>query len=320
MNYITRPRDVVLGRMREAQSQFFGDGEDNGLSHSQINSTTINSSIPMESYPLVVIHLRTGWSDEMQRQSSAWEALDCGDEEQLPIDMVPHAINSINLEAILLDTAHYSDEIFGPGRWRLYFASDAPGLRRYVHHVLSSRAAGIAWNTGPIGHNSLGGSLVDERRGEDLRRDMAVSAMSDLIIMSEADLLVSLPSRFPGAAKLRSMCPYQRTVDVPGMPREALSMSGLVLALARGMYGNLGADTLPGVLNVTAAEVEANFGHSRNVTHRSTANNGTHWSPRLTDAMAKRFFSFLRGKGENPCTLSEDPVRSCFCMLKLSHQ
>jgi hypothetical protein len=266
---ITQPKEMVASKVQHIASQL-REG------HNEIR------------FPLVALHFRTGWSDEMQRNFKGWDALgSCADyREQFGVMAPQKAMAEVDLQGVLMDVAVAADKAFGPKKWRLYVASDAPAVRTFARHMLESRTAGpVVWVEGPIGHN-MGGSFV----ANNVNLEIAANAFVDILIMSEADMLVTLPSKFPKAANTRSMCP-QRYLELAGHPRHTLATAGSILGKA-------------------ALQLQ-----SRRLSDRDD----DPWSPQLTKDEKNTFFDILPGGKYNGCTQDADPVRACFCLLKLGH-
>ena len=125
---------------------------------------------------------------------------------------------------MLLDTAHAADKMFGPWNWRLYVASDAPGVRRYAQHLLQAHTPKNVWNKGIVGHNYMGGQTTTLEE----KIETSIGAFADVLIMIQSDLLVSLSSKFPKAGEMIGMCP-QRAIHFPGHPRHDLATNGGLL-------------------------------------------------------------------------------------------
>jgi len=258
---ITQPKELVATKVKNILSQLYD--KTNRL-------------------PLVAVHLRSGWSDEMSARQAAWNALgSCNDYRDKYYAHPPWAFSEIDLEGMVLDIAAAADKMFGPKQWRLYVASDAPAARAYVSRMLESRTAGpIVWLEGTIGHNygGIGAATMDQNI------QVSVNALAEVVVMSEADFFVILPSKFPTSAKWRSICP-QRFIEMRGHPRHDLAILGNVLTRALSKDGTKEA-----------------------------------WSPNLTAEEERTIFWKALPKGHNnPCAQDGDPFRACFCLLKLGH-
>ena len=114
-----------------------------------------------------------------------------------------------------------ADSAFGERGWQLFIASDAPAVKRHVAHRLGPRTATGATmvTVGRIGHNYARGKM---KRSAEENMEISVNALADLILLSEAALLVQSSSKFPDAAHARAQCD-QRRVKLPGFPRHALA-------------------------------------------------------------------------------------------------
>jgi hypothetical protein len=261
---ITQPKEMVASKVQDIASQL-REGHETQL-------------------PLVALHFRTGWSDEMQRNFYGWDALGpCADYREQFSFMAPHnAMSEVDLQGVLMDVAVAADKAFGPRKWRLYVASDAPAVPHFARHMLESRTAGpVVSVQGPVGHNYFGGSSTTK----DEKIEIAANAFVDMHVMSEADMLVSLSSKFPKASSMRSMCP-QRYTELKGHPRHNLAMAGGFLSKA----------------------LQSRLSNSHDP-----------WSPQLTEDEKNSFFDILPEGKHNGCTQDADSVRACFCLLKLGH-
>jgi hypothetical protein len=261
---ITQPKEMVASKVQDIASQL-REGNETQL-------------------PLVALHFRTGWSDEMQRNFNGWDALgSCADYREHFSFMAPHkAMTEIDLQGVVMDVAAAADKAFGPRKWRLYVASDAPAVRHFVRHMLESRTVGpVVWVQGSVGHNYFGGSSTTKNE----KIEIAANAFVDIQVLSEADMLVSLPSKFPKASNMRSMCP-QRYLELKGHPRHNLATAGSILDKAL---------------------------QSR------ISNRDDPWSPQLTEDEKNSFFDILPEGKHNGCTQDADSVRACFCLLKIGH-
>ncbi|CAJ1947281.1 unnamed protein product [Cylindrotheca closterium] len=260
---ITRPREAVATKLEQVAAKFAENSSDH--------------------LPLVALHIRAGWSDELER-NAAWNAL--GNCEDFPHDMenTPLAVNEIDLKGILLDTAHAADRMFGMANWRLYVASDAPGIRRYVQYLLHTRTPKIVWNEGRVGHNYLGGQTTTTEE----KIETSISAFSDVLVMAQADLLVSLVSKFPKAGEMISMCP-QRAIQLRGHPRHRLAITGHVL---------------------------------KNAFRLRTNQTDPYWTPELSLTVGdmEKFWDHLPFGKNNSCAKAENQLRSCYCLLKQAHE
>ena len=219
---------IIIGFCRYAISR--------PLDHVQakIDETMADSD---QSLPLVAIHVRTGWADEMaadggkdwknnapgdnpsESSSAAWKDLRCDDVEDdyfasagetiqtaskpqmitslvlfnmapqtviemcfasIPAPYVPGAgcktrlgsgikevftkrllfmfgfqNNGQNLQSVLATVADIADKVFDVGKWRLFIASDAPGIKSYSQAVLGERVSGRILSTmGAIGYHT----------------------------------------------------------------------------------------------------------------------------------------------------------------------
>ena len=274
---ITQPKEAVANKVAAITSRY------NQLQNQQ---GEINIAILQKQLPLVAIQIRTGWGDEKHRNMRAWDALGgCSEYKEQFKNMHHKAVSEVNVQEMILDTALAADRAFGKKQWRAYIASDAPGIRHYAKHILEARVATehIQWVDGKIGHNTRPGASTTAE-GE---ADISVNALVDIIMMSSANMLVSINSKFPRAANMRSMC-TQRYAELRGHPRHGLATAGSILTKSYSRKSSTGTDD-------------------------------SHWIPDLTEEEKERFFATLPDGDQNLCTRANDPVRACFCFKKLSH-
>lgn len=181
--------------------------------------------------PILAIHVRTGWVDAIARQADVWDNLKCdGEPAELrrrlsSVDagmMVNSRAGGAGEETPLNELAarviRDADRAWGVGGWDAYVASDAPGVRRWLGEKLRAEGVrAVRHLNGTIGHNywATGAPRGRGFGGEDAQ------ALADLILLSEADVIVHYRSDFPQSAADRSFCPGLRLV-VGGHPRHAL--------------------------------------------------------------------------------------------------
>lgn len=264
---ITQPQEAVATKVAAINSLYYDEGES-----------------AAQHLPLLSIQIRTGWGDEQNRNMNAWDALgDCSEYKEQFTNMHHKAVSEINVQEMLTDAALAADRAFGVKQWRAYIASDAPGIRQYAKQVLESRATGrILWVEGAIGHNAVPGATMTQ----DEKTEIAINAFVDIIMMSSAHMLISINSKFPKAANMRSMCP-QRFTELRGHPRHGLADSGGIL--------------------------------TKSLDKRPRGDDIGKWVPELSDGEKETLFASLPDGDKNMCTQAPDPIRACFCLKKLSH-
>jgi hypothetical protein len=191
------------------------------------------------------------------------------------------AVTDIDLKRVVNDAVIAANKSFGVNNWRIYVASDAPGIKLYISKFLEPYTAGPpTYLKGAVGHNFKGGM----GNTKDDKVEISINAFVDMDIMSEAAMLIYLNSKFPEVANIRSQCP-QRHLRITGHPRHALAKAGMKLTKA------LSAGALR-----TAP-----------------------WRPALDEGNLNEFIESLPEGRNNLCLQDSDPVRSCFCLVKLSH-
>ena len=63
--------------------------------------------------------------------------------------------------------------------------------------------------------------------------------------------------------------------------------------------------------------------HRHNKDNKRSANASnpyTPWTPELTEGEMQEFWNLLPHGQDNPCAKSDNPIRSCYCMIKQGHQ
>ncbi|KAL7529052.1 hypothetical protein ACHAWF_004603 [Thalassiosira exigua] len=237
--------------------------------------------------PLVGVHVRTGWADELSRRSAAWDALgDCAEYRgSYGIDGVEAAGEAVlGLVDLVNRTKHAADSAFGAGKWRAFVASDAPAAKVYASTVLSNDGGGTAmYFEGKVGHNNDQNSR--HRRG--IHDEISMTSMADLMMLSTASIVVMLSSEFPEAAVRRSVCTVRKLkYKVRPYPRHRLWDIGTVLMKALG---------------------------------RRKPNEPSPWTPHLEEDEMKLLETMLPQGKNHPCLSDPHSKRSCLCLFKLGH-
>ncbi|OEU21222.1 hypothetical protein FRACYDRAFT_234848 [Fragilariopsis cylindrus CCMP1102] len=121
---------------------------------------------------------------------------------------------------ILVPLRKRANTKFGKKKWRLYVASDAPGIKLVIANYLSGEYYKNAlMTTGSIGHNHDGVTSRTTKENEEVETNVFV----DLIMMSESSLFTFIGSKFPQVAAKRSMCEQEiLPAGGSGMPRHTL--------------------------------------------------------------------------------------------------
>lgn len=202
--------------------------------------------IPEEQHlPLVAIHVRTGWADEMGRRKQIWDRYvgtssvcfhedvinyvhgDDGSGSNISVaDSLGKAIydtgfsgSSFSLDGFLDSVSDKANANYGIKQWKLFVASDAPAVKRYASNYLRGNYIGnkALMTKGFMVHNHDGSS----RRSHEDNLRININLFADLIIMSESSLFGYTISKYPGVAALRSQC-NQETIQPRGHPRHDL--------------------------------------------------------------------------------------------------
>lgn len=127
-----------------------------------------------------------------------------------------------------------------------------------------------------VGHNNN-----NEQGRTSVQNDaVAINAISDLLLLSDSDMLVYLSSKFPKVAGQRAVCP-QRRHELKGHPRHALAKMSKLLSRVSLEGGGVGAP--------------------------------------LTEQTRKELLDFLPGGSSNSCMQAEEPLRACACYFKMGH-
>ena len=205
--------------------------------------------------PLVAIHVRTGWADEMAVRKHVWDRFvntssvcshedvinyvhgDDGsgssnnqtdDHDDDVADSLGKAIYDTGASGIDFSLDGFLDSVrdkananYGIKQWRLFVASDAPAVKRYASNYLRGNYIGneALMTKGFIVHNHNGAS----RRSHEENVRTNINLFADLIIMSESSLFGYTSSKYPGVAALRSQC-NQETIQPRGHPRHDLAI------------------------------------------------------------------------------------------------
>mmetsp|Transcript_12223 Transcript_12223/g.26719 ORF Transcript_12223/g.26719 Transcript_12223/m.26719 type:complete len:481 (-) Transcript_12223:137-1579(-) len=257
---------------------------------------------PVPARPLVGVHIRTGWADETNRRFKGWDALGtcadyldvyfsgtAGNRRLGPAGRgVRDGKNNLSLELLIADTVAASDEAFGENNYVVYVASDAPAVKRYIKDFYASEGSKVhvILHEGIMGHNA--GKLSDKlQRTKEENLEVGRNSIVDLIMLSEATLLVHLSSKFPDAASHRNQC-GQRTVKLRGHPRHGLDDVGSILE--RAFDRDSGLEPI-----------------------------GKDWVPNLDEKALNKLAELLPKGRLHECFEDVTPSRSCMCFFKLSH-
>ena len=237
---ITQPKEIVQTKINELMALDDDDDDDDDNEDKEV------SLADDPELPLVAIHIRTGWADEMARNSdSTWNSLEfldiCRKYNNQKNSRNNNNLLVYNLEddddpyhydqAVTTETRSLADDIlvplrkrantkFGKKKWRLYVASDAPGIKLVIANYLSGEYYKNAlMTTGSIGHNHDGVTSRTTKENEEVETNVFV----DLIMMSESSLFTFIGSKFPQVAAKRSMCEQEiLPAGGSGMPRHTL--------------------------------------------------------------------------------------------------
>ena len=270
---LTAPTPAVAARVRRAQR-----GTDAAL-------------------PLVAFHLRTGWADTSDPSAKdGWATLGtCARFQERYANATDGGLGvashdgSLGLSGLLRTVSDAADAAFGARHWRAFVASDAPAARDAASAYLEGRCdGGAARNDGGV----LGHNADTPEAGE--------SALSDLLLLAEADFLVYLTSKFPAAAARRRACPA-RSVDVGRPTRHAVFDLGplLTTGLKARREGQMTQDAAgpPGQKPR---------------------------SPLYLPGPARRELAKIVGfdaaGGPHRCLDDADPLESCACFFRIAHE
>mmetsp|Transcript_12014 Transcript_12014/g.23941 ORF Transcript_12014/g.23941 Transcript_12014/m.23941 type:complete len:460 (-) Transcript_12014:111-1490(-) len=249
---------------------------------------------PVPARPLLGIHVRTGWADEVNRREAQWDALgDCteyrdqyfGDGGRLgPAGTgVRDGRDNFSLRPFVADALAASDAAFGEDNYVVFVASDAPAVKYYVKDYVASTGSNVEtiFHEMKLGHNA--GQQSNHIKSMDHNLEVQRSTIVDLIMLSEATLLANISSKFPDAAHTRNQC-GQRRVDVWGHLRHRLSDAGGLLEKA--------------------------------LAHRGGEED---WVPDIDAQGMDKLATVLPHGKQHQCFDDAAPSRSCMCFLKLAH-
>ena len=192
---ITQPKKIVQHKINELLALDYDDVNDLEL-------------------PLVAIHIRTGWADEIARKAdqtwNSFEFIDlCNNKNHNkswdldPYDKAVTTETRLLVDDLLLPLRQRANTKYGKMKWRLYVASDAPGMKTVIaNYFHDDYYKSALMTTGSIGHNHDG---VTSRSA--IEKEMVgTNVFVDLIMMSEASLFTFIGSKFPQVASKRLMC------------------------------------------------------------------------------------------------------------------
>jgi hypothetical protein len=202
-----------------------------------------------------------------------------------------------------------ADEAFGEHSYAVFVASDAPAVKYYVRELsaASGSRAKVVFHEMKTGHNAgrFSPPSVEARSTMDEYLEVQRSTAVDLILLSEATLLVSMTSKFTEAAHLRDQC-GQRHIKVQAYPRHGLAEVGAMLDAALHRRDD-GAAAGRG-------------GGGRRATVVAAAEE--RWVPDFDAAsiatLEATLPSGLNG-AHHECFDDPSPTRSCMCYFKLAH-
>ena len=307
---ITQPRGIVQTKVDEIL-----------LQSSSSSSSSSSSQLP-EVLPLVALHVRTGWADELARRKWAWDGLNdthvCNDPDVMeyvamegggerksksvtadPYSMAVTDEDFLLQEHILDPLRAKANKKFGKNQWRLFVASDAPGIKDYTANYLKDDvyANKVLMTTGTIGHNHDGYKIRSPEDSEAIN----VNAYVDLIVMSEASLFAYLPSKFPVVAAMRAQCDQEVMKPGGGIhPRHALSD-----------IGGIATEFIPALRDKKENENKTN--ENKNNNKHFDKQQYKKWFDEMTKILAQN-------KGIRPkCLDSKKPVEACLCWVKRAH-
>eukprot|EP00978_Attheya_sp_CCMP212_P033878 scaffold139025_cov49-Attheya_sp.AAC.1 len=143
--------------------------------------------------------------------------------------------------------------------------------------------------TGQVWHNN---NYNSGGRPQSANDEAAELSLADMIVLSMASMVVSMPSKFPASAILRSVCP-RRTITLHGHPRHGLTKMGIVLGRA----------------------LKKKKPNNENGEEQEEAI----WIPNLGEEDKKELEEWLPGGKSHPCMKDPHPDRACMCFIKLGH-
>ena len=115
--------------------------------------------------PLIAVHVRTGWADELVRRRDVWDKFSTSvcshnDVAQYVSDPLGHAIYDtnfpeFNLDGMLDQVSEKANAKYGRQQWRFFVASDAPAVKQYAMDYLKGNYVGDEALTthGLVSHN-----------------------------------------------------------------------------------------------------------------------------------------------------------------------
>ena len=251
--------------------------------------------------PLVAVHVRTGWADELVRRRDVWDKFSTSvcshnDVAQYVSDPLGHAIYDtnfpeFNLDGMLDQVSEKANAKYGRQQWRFFVASDAPAVKQYASDYLKGNYVGdealmthglVSHNVG-VRHGQIPNSAVDT---EEINANVFV----DLIILSESSMFGYISSKYPAVAALRSQCSQENVFsDRAGKPRHELCQISEIARIYRIDGG--GSD-------------EHERSHFEN--------------PSTYDSLLDKLQQHLP-KNSRSCLDSNQPMLACICWVKRAH-
>jgi hypothetical protein len=283
--------------------------------------------------PLVALHVRTGWADEMDRREWLWKSFNqsvCSSEtvagyatDPLGDTISDISVPKFSLDNLLTRLGQRANSKYGKKKWRFFVASDAPAVKRYASNRLKGNFVGAnkgnnqnknddvdddddddeaLMTHGLIAHNRP--KRPEKRTSEEIEM-VNLNAMTDLIVLSESSLLAYLTSKYPRAAHMRSQCP-QEILGSPSHPRHDLASMANVAAKFVTSPWFLTEDILDDDENDENYEL-----------HRKRRQNPKH--TRANYNSWKETLESLLPQNSRSCLESTQPMLACLCWVKRGH-
>uniref|UniRef100_A0A7S3QAU4 Uncharacterized protein n=1 Tax=Chaetoceros debilis TaxID=122233 RepID=A0A7S3QAU4_9STRA len=273
--------------------------------------------------PLVAVHVRTGWADELVRRQHIWDKFNtdiCSHNDVAPYvhnnnnatrtsGQIPNKVDRLadplgqaiydtakpefHLDGMLDDVKQKANAKYGRQQWRFFVASDAPAVKQYASEYLKGNYVGdeALMIHGLVSHNYGNDSIP---RSATDTEDINTNSFADLIILSESSMLGYTSSKYPGVAALRSQCPQDIVFMSNAHPRHDLAL----------------------VADLAGKYIDGRISDEHEHEHD---NERSHFEdPSNYDSLLDQLRQYLP-KTSRSCLDSNQPILACVCWIKQAH-
>jgi len=251
--------------------------------------------------PLVAVHVRTGWADELMLRRDVWDKFSTSvcshnDVAQYLSDPLGHAIYDtklpeFNLDGMLDQLSEKANAKYGRQQWRFFVASDAPAVKQYASDYLKGNYVGdeALMIHGLVSHNYPGRGSIPRSATD--TEEINTNSFVDLIILSESSMLGYISSKYPRVAALRSQCPQDIVFTSNAHPRHDL---------------------------VLVADVAEKYRIDGRISDEHEHERSHFEDPSNYDSLLDKLRQYLP-KTSRSCLDSNQPILACVCWIKQAH-